>query len=156
MDDLTQAWLCAINCDLFAQAPGPKLLNIASDIEPHMVSRTEAFRDLYARILLVDLGGDLVRCDVLCRRIEKARRRPPSAQAAAAWSVAAELAGRARELITQTGADRSAAARRRMLAGARHLTQSVILGQWVPDYQRELDGELAAALADTYTESGDQ
>ncbi|KRQ23341.1 MULTISPECIES: hypothetical protein [unclassified Mycobacteroides] len=156
MNDLTQVWMCAVNCGLYETDEGPKLLNIASGLEPHMVSRAEAFRDLYARILLVDLDGDPARCAALGPVIEKKRRQAPSAWAAQTWRLSAELLGRVIALIAQAGADRDEAARRHLVAGARHSTQSVILGQLMPDYQRELDTELAAALADTGSEGGNQ
>ncbi|TKV35322.1 hypothetical protein [Mycobacteroides abscessus] len=156
MNDLTQAWLCAVNCGLYETDEGPELLNIASGLEPHMVPRAEAFRDLYARILLVDLDGDPARCAALGPAIEKNRRQAPSAWAAQTWRLSAELLGRVIALIAHAGADRDGAARRHLVAGARHSTQSVILGQWMPDYQRELNAELAAALTDTGNEGGNQ
>ncbi|OHT95655.1 hypothetical protein BKG71_23080 [Mycobacteroides chelonae] len=148
--------MCAVNCGLYETDEGPKLLNIASSLEPHMVPRAEAFRDLYARILLVDLDGDPARCAALGPAIEQKRRQAPSAWAAQTWRLSAELLGRVIALIAQAGADRDEAARRHLVAGARHSTQSVILGQWMPDYQRELNAELAAALADTGNEGGNQ
>ena len=59
--DLTCAWLYAANCSLYEDDDGPAQLNIASHLEPHFVSRVEAFRDLYLRLLLEELDADAAR-----------------------------------------------------------------------------------------------
>lgn len=39
--DLTLAWVYAANASIHEEDPGPAELNIGSDVEPHMVSRSE-------------------------------------------------------------------------------------------------------------------
>lgn len=56
--DLTLIWLLATNCRIYGEDSGHTELNAASEVEPQMVSRMEAFRDLYAHLLLVDLDAD--------------------------------------------------------------------------------------------------
>ena len=120
-------------------------LNIASHLEPHFVSRVEAFRDLYSRLLLEELGAD-ARVAALARDIDRAPRN--NRTAAVVWDIAAELCQRAADIIEAMGAATDARARRRLLAGTKHLNRTVALGQWIPAYQRQLDNELLQALRD--------
>ena len=77
--DLTDAWVYAANCRLYENDPGPAELNIASRLEPMWVSRAEAFRDLYARLLLEELDADAARIAVLARQITaKTKQKPPT------------------------------------------------------------------------------
>ena len=77
--------------------------------------------------------------------------RPPGANSGCHgdWNIAGELCRRAAAIIDEAGAATDARARRRLLAATTHLTRSVVLGQWVPAYQEELDNELLQALKDT-------
>jgi hypothetical protein len=121
-------------------------LNIASHLEQHFVSRVEAFRDLYSRLLLEELGADAARVAALARDIDRAPRN--NRTAAVVWDIAVELCQRAAEIIDTTGAATDASARRRRLAGTQHLNRTVALGQWIPAYQQQLDNELLQALRD--------
>ncbi|EIU07473.1 hypothetical protein MA5S0422_3017 [Mycobacteroides abscessus 5S-0422] len=144
--DLTLAWVYAANASIHEETPGPAELNIGSAIEPHMVSRSEAFRDLYAHLLLEDLHAGPARIDALRSKVLRSRKRSSSAEANAVWDIAAELCERARLIIDEAGAAEDAQARARLLAGTKHLNRSVVLGQFVPQLQRELDAELAQEL----------
>jgi hypothetical protein len=84
--DLTCAWLYAANCSLYEDDDGPAQLNIASHLEPHFVSRVEAFRDLYSRLLLEALDADAARIAALARDIDTAPRNNPIA--AVVWDIA--------------------------------------------------------------------
>ncbi|PBJ65934.1 hypothetical protein BB737_10250 [Mycobacterium avium subsp. hominissuis] len=64
------------------------------------------------------------------------------------WNIAAELCRRVADIIDLAQAATDARARRRLLAGTIHLNRSVVLGQWIPAYQQELDNDLLAALGD--------
>ena len=143
--DLTCAWVYAANCSLYEDDDGPVQLNIASHLEQHFVSRVEAFRDLYSRLLLEELGAD-ARVAALARDIDRAPRN--NRTAAVVWDIAAELCQRAAEIIDTTGAATDASARRRLLAGTQHLNRTVALGQWIPPYQQQLGTELLQALTD--------
>ncbi|UGT97760.1 hypothetical protein LTQ55_03750 [Mycobacterium intracellulare] len=117
--DLTCAWLYAANCSLYEDDDGPAQLNISSHLEPHVVSRVEAFRDLYSRLLLEELGADAARIAALARDIDRARRN--NRTAAVVWDIAAELCQRAADVIDNIGAATDARARRKLLAGTKHL-----------------------------------
>ncbi|WP_062887768.1 hypothetical protein [Mycobacterium avium] len=150
--DLTTAWVLAANCSLYEEDPGPAVLNIASAAEPYFVSRGEAFRDLYTRLLLEELEADSARVAALAGALNTVPRTSP--EVATVWNIAAELCRRVAEIIDLAQAATDARARRRLLAGTIHLNRSVVLGQWVPAYQQQLDNELFAALA--HDESGPQ
>lgn len=128
--DLTCAWLYAANCSLYEDDDRPAQLNIASHLEPHFVSRVEAFRDLYSRLLLEELGADAGRIAALARDIDRAPRN--NRTAAVVWDIAAELCQRAAEIIDTTGAATDASARRRRLAGTQHLNRTVALASGYP------------------------
>lgn len=93
--DLTSAWVYAANASIHEEDPGPAELNIGSVVEPHMVSRSEAFRDLYAHLLLEDLQADPVRLDALRAKVIRTRRHSSSDEAVAVWGIAVELCERA-------------------------------------------------------------
>ncbi|MEE6140516.1 hypothetical protein SKC41_29915 [Mycobacterium sp. 050128] len=144
-EDVTLVWTYAANCILYEEDGGPAELNIGSTLEPHLVSRSEAFRDLYAHQLLESLGAERDRITALARSIPLARRQSPSAEAV--WSIAVDLCQRANAIIEATGAADDGRARRRLLAGTKHLNRTVVLGQWVPSYQVEIDNELLQELS---------
>ncbi len=45
-------WSLACNCLLYEGDPGPVNINIGSETEPKMVSRSEGWRELYGRLLV--------------------------------------------------------------------------------------------------------
>jgi len=157
LDDLTLTWSYAANCSLYEEDDGPAELNIGSSLEPHWVSRVEALRDLYAHLLLEELGADPARLAALTRQVHRAGKRNSSA--AAVWGIAADLCQRAGDVIDGAGAVDDARARRRLLAGTKHLNRTVVLGSWVPGYQAEADNDLLQELAEadevTKGDSGD-
>ncbi|SKK91884.1 Uncharacterised protein [Mycobacteroides abscessus subsp. massiliense] len=144
--DLNLAWLYAANASLHEETPGPAQLNIGSAVEPRMVSRTEAFRDLYAHLLLVDIQADQARLDRLQTQIADASKHSPSPNVEMLWAIAEELCERARAIIVGAGAVDDTNARRRLLAGTKHLNRSVILGQFVPALQEQIDNDLLEEL----------
>lgn len=123
---LTCAWVYAANCSLYEDDDGPVQLNIASHLEQHFVSRVEAFRDLYSRLLLEELDADAARIATLARDIETAPRNNPTA--AVVWNIAAELCQRTADVIDNMGAATDVRARRTLLAGTKHLSRTVALG----------------------------
>jgi hypothetical protein len=77
--DARAAYWLATNCRLYEDGPGPAQLNIGSDHEPHLVSRTEAWRGTYAQFLLIDLDADHTRARAAaehCRRDYRATPAP--------------------------------------------------------------------------------
>lgn len=144
--DLTLAWVYAANASIHEETPGPAALNIGSEVEPRMVSRPEAFRDLYAHLLLEDLQADMVRIDRLKVKVGRARKRARNAEAEMVWTIADELCERALQIIDGAGAADDQDARQRLLAGTKHLNRSVVLGQFVPALQKEIDGDLLDEL----------
>lgn len=145
-NDLTSAWSYAANASIYEHDPGPAELNIGSAVEPHMVSRTEAFRDLYAHLLLEGLQADPERIDRLKDTISRASKRSPTLETEIVWNIAEELCDRARHIIEGADAVDDTTARRRLLAGTKHLNRSVILGQFVPALQQEIDTDLLEEL----------
>lgn len=146
-EDLTLAWTYATNCSLYEEDPGPSELNIGSSLEPRLVTRAEAFRDLYAHLLLEDLGADHERITTLDELIDHSVGQNPAATPV--WNIAANLCQRALAIIDGAGAAHDARARRRLLAGSRHLNRTTVLGQWVPAYQAEIDNDLLQELRAT-------
>lgn len=144
-EDLTLVWTFAANCSLYEEDPGPAELNIGSALEPHMVSRADAFRDLYAHLLLEQLGGEPERITQLARLIHHTERQNVTAEVV--WSIAGDLCQRAIAIIDGAGAANDGSARRRLLAGTKHLNRTGLLGQWVPVYQAEIDNDLLEELA---------
>lgn len=144
--DLSLAWNYAANVSLHEETPGPAELNVGSAVEPHMVSRPEAFRDLYAHLLLAELQADKVRIHRLRARAGRARERSRNSDFENMWAIAVELCERALQIIDGAGAADSEVARRRLIAGTNHLTRSVILGQFVPALQEEINGDLLQEL----------
>lgn len=145
-EDLTLAWVYAANASIHEEAPGPAELNIGSAVEPRMVSRAEAFRDLYAHLLLEDLQAEKVRIDRLKVTIARKRKRSRNAEVESVWAISDELCERALQIIDGAGAAADQDARRRLLAGTKHLNRSVILGQFVPELQQEINDDLHREL----------
>lgn len=144
--DLSLAWIYAANVSLHEETPGPAELNIGSEVEPHMVSRAEAFRDLYAHLVLEVLQADNVRINRLRTRVVRARERSRNSEFESMWTIAIELCERALHIIDGAGAADDDTARRRLLAGTKHLNRSVILGQFVPALQQEINDDLLHEL----------
>ncbi|MGV0740232.1 hypothetical protein ABQF35_28100 [Mycobacterium syngnathidarum] len=144
--DLTTVWIYALNASLYEETPGPAQLNVGSAMEPHMVSRPEAFRDLYAHLLLEALQADPARFDILKADIGHESECSPTANVEAMWAIAAELCDRARTIVGGAGAADDHNARRRLLAETQHLNRSVILGQFMPALQHDINNDLIEEL----------
>lgn len=134
--DLTLAWLHAANCALYEQDPGPAHLNVGSHYKPSWISRQDAFRDLYAHLLMEVLGADTARITAVESRIDRVGKMTPSA--AEVWEIAADLCQRAHTLVDNAGATEDDCARRRLIAGTRHFNRSAVLQRWLPDRQAEV------------------
>jgi len=63
--DEALAWSLAANCRLYEEDPGPPEVNVGSDTEKRLVSRTDAWRDYYARQLLLGLDAQRSRLEAL-------------------------------------------------------------------------------------------
>lgn len=133
--DLTLAWLHAANCVLYEQDPGPEQLNVGSHYKPSWVSRQDAFRDLYAHLLVEVLGADAVRIAAVESRIDHVGK--VTSSAAEVWKIATDLCQRARTLVDSAGATEDDCARRRLIAGTKQLNRSVVLQRWLPGQQTE-------------------
>lgn len=64
-DDMTSVWACAINLRLYDSDPGPRQVDVGSDLEARVVDRREALIDLYARTLLEELDADTPRLEAV-------------------------------------------------------------------------------------------
>lgn len=145
--DLSLAWIYAANVSLHGETPGLGEPNFFSAVEPHIVSRPETFRDLYAHLLLEELQADRVRINRLRARVSRALERSRNSEFESIWATADELCERALHIIDGAGAADDEAARRRLLAGTKHLNDSVLLGQFVPGLQQEINDDLLHDLA---------
>ncbi|WP_042789946.1 hypothetical protein [Mycobacteroides abscessus] len=144
--DLSLAWVYAANVSLHGETPGPADSNFFSAVEPHMVSRPKTFRDLYAHLLLEELQADRVRIIRLRARVSRARERSRNSEFESIWATADGLCEQALHVIDGAGAGGTEAARRRLLAGVKHLNSSVLLGQFVPALQQEINEDLLHEL----------
>ncbi|EIT90574.1 hypothetical protein [Mycobacteroides abscessus] len=141
--DLSLAWAYAANVTLHGETAK---LNVDSVVEPHMVAQPKTFRDLYSNLLLEELHADRVRIKRLRARVSRALERSRDCEFESIWATADELCERALEIIDGAGAADDEAARRRLLAGTKHLNDSVLLGQFVPGLQQEINDDLLHEL----------
>ncbi|EIV09196.1 hypothetical protein MA4S0206_4390 [Mycobacteroides abscessus 4S-0206] len=111
-----------------------------------MVAQPKTFRDLYSNLLLEELHADRVRIKRLRARVSRALERSRDCEFESIWATADELCERALEIIDGAGAADDEAARRRLLAGTKHLNDSVLLGQFVPGLQQEINDDLLHEL----------
>jgi hypothetical protein len=58
IDDSSEVWSLACNCLLYETDPGPDQLNVGTTVEPKMLPRRTAWRELYARLLVERLETD--------------------------------------------------------------------------------------------------
>ncbi|MFE3703776.1 hypothetical protein ACFXO7_38640, partial [Nocardia tengchongensis] len=105
---LTILHSCAANCLLYEEDPGPAELNIGSELEPHMVPRSHAWRDFYAHHLITQLSAD---SDRLAQCSEWAHQQhdrddlpadmtgPEREEAKQFWQCAIDIAARAIEIV---------------------------------------------------------
>lgn len=142
--DLSLAWAYAANVSLHGETSGSDESNFFSAVEPHIVSRPKTFRDLYAHLLLEELQADKVRINRLRARVSRARERSRNSEFESIWAIADGLCERALHIIDGAGA--TEAARRRLIAGTKHLNASVLLGQFVPGLQQEINDDLHQEL----------
>lgn len=96
--DLRLAWSHASSASVHGQSSGAAELNIGSEVEPIIVCRSEAFRDLFSRQLLEALEGDEVRISRLRARAVRALERSQNAEYQTVWAIAVELCDRATRL----------------------------------------------------------
>jgi hypothetical protein len=156
-NDVLQARLNARNCLLYENDPGPAELNVGTASEPRMLPRSEAWQHAYALYLLVDLDADHARLTAAASKCREEAAKPQQrrnlAWIARELSRAVDLCEQAARMVEDAGATEDDTARRRLLAGCRHETEMLSLGNALPsvaesaaeDYQRaqrEIDREL--------------
>jgi hypothetical protein len=100
--DHLYAFSCALNLLLYVADPGPDATGIGGPGETRSVSRREWLADLYARMLLLEVKGDIAR---LTGVASEARARCKEGDQEAE-NAAAELAEIAMRIICEAGADR--------------------------------------------------
>ena len=154
--DSTRMWSLACNCLLYEGDSGPAQLNIGSEIEPKMVDRQQAWRELYARLLIEQVDADVTRlgeAEQVCRdeladthrpehweRIYQVRLRAgdPTAEEVLTpqgqreirevWECALDLCAQAVRMVREAGAGADETARQRFLAGLKHKNTVDVLG----------------------------
>ncbi|GGQ88223.1 hypothetical protein [Couchioplanes azureus] len=155
-DDSALLWSLACNCLLYEADPGPANINIGSPAERMMVSRQQAWRELYGRLLIERVDADATRIDAIerdCRaeladshrpehwqRIYEERRRSGDSTAGEVltdkgqreirevWECAIALCEQATQMIRESGAADDEQARQRFLAGIKHQNTVDVLG----------------------------
>ena len=147
------AWSLAANCLLYEEDPGPAEVNVASDAEPRMVPRREAWRDYYARYLLNELDADLARVGAVADEygaelIRLASDRDLQEGLPALRECALDLAERADRVVRTVGADVDDKARQRLLAGTDQWLTVQTLGGFFPGIDRDSARTLIERLDD--------
>ncbi|MFE3105293.1 hypothetical protein [Nocardia tengchongensis] len=151
---LTILHSCAANCLLYEEDPGPAELNIGSELEPHMVPRSHAWRDFYAHHLITQLSAD---SDRLAQCSEWAHQQhdrddlpadmtgPEREEAKQFWQCAIDIAARAIEIVVGAGAATDEKARQRLLASSQHLQTKTAFGA-LPDIVAQSAADLIGKL----------
>lgn len=156
---LTLLYSCTANCLLYEEDPGPAELNIGSELEPHMVSRSRAWRDFYAHHLLTGLSADIARLtecsewahELLDRELPAEMSAAEVADAKQFWQCSVDIAEMAIEIVEGAGATTDEKARQRLLAGSQHLQMQTAFGA-IPD----IVAQSAADLVDKLDRIDDQ
>lgn len=150
---LTVLCSCAANCLLYEQDPGPTELNIGSELEPHMVSRSHAWRDYYAHHLITSLKANPARlrqCSESAHELLD-KERPDDWTAAQReeanqfWQCAVDIADMAIEIVEVSGAATDEQARQRLMAGSHHLQMQTAFGA-IPDIVAQSGADLIDKL----------
>ncbi len=150
-----RALLCARNCLLYENDPGPAMTNIGTPDTPVMVPRSEAWQGTYAMRLLVDCDGDLGRLLAAGRwcREELARRGyAAGSEGHEDLSRAADLCALAARKVTDAGGDRDDKARRRQVAACRYEGMVTALGIF-PGVAEDSLADMMAELREIEQES---
>lgn len=138
--DDVQVWAHACSCVLYETGPQPRRLNVGTKLESRWVTPREAWRDRYARALMVELEADaerLLSASERCvarRRTNglkldgRLRRLVRRLRGLDAPTVGAELCRRALAVIAQSGASLDDQTRQRLLIGTRHTLTVETLG----------------------------
>ncbi|MBF6333638.1 hypothetical protein [Nocardia transvalensis] len=149
----SRLYAATINCIRCERDPGSAQLNVGSETEPRWVPRAEAWRDFYARGLLLDVGAEpelVKRCrdyaetklqNAIAGNREHGRNANPEF-----WECAVNISAIAEEILTSSDADRNLFARQRLLAGIEHLMITTTLGS-LPQVNADAGATLAATLA---------
>ncbi len=140
--DRVMAFSCALNCLLYEQDSGPETVNVGSELEPKTVDRQEAWRDYYARYLLVQLDARPRRLIVAA---DHCRLRLSAGEDPEAFGCAVDLCERAVGIIEEAGAVDDEEARQRLLAGTDHQLTLDTLGP-VPGFVRHSTEEFLDRL----------
>ncbi|WP_157227438.1 hypothetical protein [Nocardia asiatica] len=151
---LTILYSCTANCLLYEEDPGPAELNIGSELEPHMVPRSHAWRDYYAHHLITQISADIARlrqCSEWAHQQHDRDDLPDDLTSAERdeakqfWQCAIEIADMAIEIIEGAGAATDEKARQRLLASSEHLQMGIAFGA-LPDVVAQSAADLVDKL----------
>lgn len=102
------AWSCGLNARLYDNDPGPREMVVGGPGEQRVIDRRERLLDSYARMVLVELDGDLDRLAAVVgeaqRKHQDKSERGFEADKVEAELIAVELAERAAQIIRDAGA----------------------------------------------------
>ena len=144
ISDETLAWSYATNCLLYEEDPGPALLNIGSAEEPKTVPRSEAWRELYSRLLIESVDADEAR---LAAALSDCRQRfgeCPDGEIKPVWQCAVDLCEQALAMVHSAGVHDDPS-RERFLAGVKHANTSDVFRP-IPDVVAGSARDLIAKL----------
>lgn len=123
-DDHLHAWASALNLRLYDNDPGPREMVVGGPGEERVIDRRDRLIDSYARLLLVQVDGDL---DRLLAVAAEARRKHGervahggSERKIEAELIAVELADHAAQIVRDVDADTDPKARERLVAATEH------------------------------------
>lgn len=130
-EDAFTARLCARNCLLYENDPGPELLNVGTRLKPLEIPRSEAWQLSYSMHVLRDLDGDHARL-IAARQVCVERQNQASTEdqdeTARGWSRAVDLCDQALRMIEGAGAVADDKARRILIAVCGYEGMLTVLG----------------------------
>jgi hypothetical protein len=135
--DHLYAFSCALNLELYAADPGPQAAVAGSPDEQLAITRRGHLLDMYSRMLLLQLEGDLRRMSAVAaearyRLAEKSARNAEQDDLQVEVTTI-DIADTAIRIIRDAGADVDQAARRRLLTATDYQTSRDIFGAFLGD-----------------------
>jgi hypothetical protein len=121
--DAVHAHLCARNCLIHEDRPGPKLLNVGTELKPLRIPQSEAWQQSYSMHVLIECEGDHAR--LLAARKICAERQDPNPEVR---SRAVDLCDQALRMVEGAGAVSNDGARQILLAVCEYETTKTAIG----------------------------
>jgi hypothetical protein len=130
--DHLYAFSCALNLQLYASDPSPETVVVGGPGEQRPITRRESLVDIYARMVLLKLGGDIDRLSAVAAEARRCLEEKPCGEFDTDYledeTVVSELAETAIQWVREAGADVDATARERMLTTMDYQTSRDVFG----------------------------